>query len=1550
MSDINGRGVAGRLSERLSKAILEPLEERLLLSHVWQIATAAVSMSPQTAYLEGVCSADLNGDGKPDIVAGSQGTSISVAFGNGDGTYQTAFLLTAGSMPVAVAAADLNGDGKPDLIAANYNDDTISVFINKGNGTFKSQVTYPTGYGPVSLAVGNFGNGHMDVAVVDKTGNSISIFLGNGDGTLTFSQTLGTGYYPHSIVAADVNHDGALDLVEVNEGTGTNGSFSIYMGNGNGSFGAPATYMTANASSSYLSPDAVAVGDLNGDGNMDVAVVDSVASVVEVWIGDVSGNMTYSNAYPTGTDPDGVVIADLSGTGAEDVITANWGNADGSSSTASVLMGNGDGTLNAKTDYPMGWAATSIVSVAIAGTSKDDVLVTGPGVGAVNLLAGGYTNTPPVAVNQSATLYQNTVGNSINVLTGDTDADGDTLTVTLVTAPSDGTASISGGKVLYTPIYGYVGSDSFTYTISDGWGGTATATVNVTDGAITTPPVMTTTVADLAYITSTPAKVIDSALTVADTTIPNLDLKQATVSITGNFVTGEDVLSFVNQSGITGSWNAATGVMTLNGVATMALYQAAMRTVKYSDAVVNASVLTRTISFSVNDGASSNQWSTAATRAIDMTLGRAALTGVFGTTWTLPPSVVDGTALTGYASVAVHNIGNIPLPTGQNVNIVVVAHDTTDTNNPDITLVTLNNQSVSALAAGGSATFLPHVSLAAGLPVDVYQIVATITPVQALTESNQANHTVTQTALGATETIVSATPFVDLSAAFGSTLALPATDTSGDGKAMTVPVVVRNLGNVALPSGQKINIEIEAFDGTTTTTLKTLVAQSVSSLAAGASATFTATGVTLPLELASGTYHIVAVADSSSLLTGDTNRANNTVSSVGVITVTYGYVDLTGLLGTTYTLLPSVVDGKAVTGYTSVVVKNIGNVALPAGQNVNIVVVAHDTTVPTNPDITLATLNNQSVSALAAGGSRSFSAYINLASGLPTDTYQILANITPSQPLTEEHTDNNQASLTATGGTETIISASPFVDLSAALGSTFKLAATDISGDGKVITVPVVVRNVGNVALPSGQKINVEIEAFDGTTTTPLKTLTAQSVSSLAAGGSATFTASVTLPIGLATGTYNIIAVADSSDALTGDTDRANNTVTSSGTMAVTMGFVDLSAAFGTTLKLPTSDISGDGKLITVPVVVKNVGNVALPVGQKINIEIDAFDGTTTTLLKTLVAQSVSSLAAGASATFTATGVTLPIGLATGTYNLVAVADSSDLLTGDTNRANNKVTTSGTMAVTQGYGDLSAAFGTTFKLPATDISGDGKLISVPVVVKNVGNVLLPAGQKINIEIDAFNGTTTTVIKTLTAQSVSSLAAGASATFTASVSLPQSLATGTYNIVAVADSSDLVTSDTNRTNNKVTSSGTIVVTQGVANLTGSTFGTLWTLPTTLAAGKALKGYASVVLKNTGNLALPAGQLVNIVIVAHDMTNTNNPDITLATLTNQSVSAVAAGGTRQFNPYINWAAGLPADTYQFRAVITPTNNLAEFSAGSGYPVLTNTLGGTLGITVI
>ncbi|HEX3248034.1 MAG TPA: choice-of-anchor Q domain-containing protein [Pyrinomonadaceae bacterium] len=142
---------------------------------------------------------------------------------------------------------------------------------------------------------------------------------------------------------------------------------------------------------------------------------------------------------------------------------------------------------------------------------------------------------------------------------------------------------------------------------------TDTDTVNITVNAANDAPVVTTTAGNLSYTENDAATAIDPGLTVTD--VDNANLTGATVAITGNFASGQDVLAFTNQLGITGNYNSGTGVLTLTGTTTVANYQTALRSVTYQNTSDNPSTSTRTVTFSANDGTNTGS----ATRGITIT-------------------------------------------------------------------------------------------------------------------------------------------------------------------------------------------------------------------------------------------------------------------------------------------------------------------------------------------------------------------------------------------------------------------------------------------------------------------------------------------------------------------------------------------------------------------------------------------------------------------------------------------------------------------------------------------------------------------------------------------------------------------------------------------------------------------------------------------------------------------------------------------------------------------------------------------------------------------
>ncbi|WP_324678205.1 malectin domain-containing carbohydrate-binding protein [Hymenobacter sp. GOD-10R] len=222
-------------------------------------------------------------------------------------------------------------------------------------------------------------------------------------------------------------------------------------------------------------------------------------------------------------------------------------------------------------------------------------------------------NNPPTANPDAVTVSEDSGPTVVNVLLNDTSAPdlNETLTVTTVTQPANGTATLTSGIVSFTPSANFTGTTTFDYTISDGNGGTATATVTVTVTPVNDAPVVTTTAGSTAFTPGAGGVVIDNGLTVAD--VDNTTLSSATVSISSGFVSSQDVLSVTPSNGVAGTYTFATGILALTGTATVAQYQAILRSATYRNSSAAPNTATRTVSFVVNDGALT---STAATKNI----------------------------------------------------------------------------------------------------------------------------------------------------------------------------------------------------------------------------------------------------------------------------------------------------------------------------------------------------------------------------------------------------------------------------------------------------------------------------------------------------------------------------------------------------------------------------------------------------------------------------------------------------------------------------------------------------------------------------------------------------------------------------------------------------------------------------------------------------------------------------------------------------------------------------------------------------------------------
>jgi hypothetical protein len=303
-----------------------------------------------------IATADFNGDGHVDVALSNAVTSdASVLLGNGDGTFQPAHeyslsrsLLQLGLVPFSLETGDFNHDGKADIVASNSGTNNISVLLGNGDGTFQQARLYPlltlktVGGIPFALTVGDFDeDGNPDLLTGGAYG--ATVLKGKSDGKFAAHEDYGTGFAMSCAHTADFDFDGHLDVATNHWGS----NFAILLGDGHGAFSLGDWGLSGG-----VMGECFGVGDLNGDGKHDLALVNTLGGIgngnVAIRLGNGDGTFGAPAAYPVGHAPWAASIVDLNGDGKADVAVCN-----GLETTVSVFLGNGDGSLQPSAAYPM---------------------------------------------------------------------------------------------------------------------------------------------------------------------------------------------------------------------------------------------------------------------------------------------------------------------------------------------------------------------------------------------------------------------------------------------------------------------------------------------------------------------------------------------------------------------------------------------------------------------------------------------------------------------------------------------------------------------------------------------------------------------------------------------------------------------------------------------------------------------------------------------------------------------------------------------------------------------------------------------------------------------------------------------------------------------------------------------------------------------------------------------------------------------------------------------------------------------------------------------
>jgi len=423
-----------------------------------------IEASPSTGWKFDHWEGDVTGSTNPDSVTMNGDKSVTAVFDHPvnavDDTYSTAE-DTLCSVPVpGVMANDSAPDGGESVtLVSDVSHGTLSL---APNGSF----TY--------LPDSNFSGS-----------DSFVYELSDGDGdsdtaTVTITITAVNDPPVANDDSATVNEDSANTVIDVlSNDTDVDGdtlTVASVTQPANGSVTNNGTNVSYTPDGNYHGSDTFTYTVSDGNGGTDTATVSvTVTSVNDPPVANDDSDTTpedtpvTTNVVANDTDVDGTVVASA--------VAIVSGPRNGS------ILNNGDGTVTYTPNANFNGSDTYTYTVQDNDGATSNVATVTINVGVVN--------DPPVANDDSATVNEDSANTVIDVLSNDTDVDGDTLTVASVTQPANGSVTNNGTNVSYTPDGNYHGSDTFTYTVSDGNGGTdtATATVSATVTSVNDPPV-----------------------------------------------------------------------------------------------------------------------------------------------------------------------------------------------------------------------------------------------------------------------------------------------------------------------------------------------------------------------------------------------------------------------------------------------------------------------------------------------------------------------------------------------------------------------------------------------------------------------------------------------------------------------------------------------------------------------------------------------------------------------------------------------------------------------------------------------------------------------------------------------------------------------------------------------------------------------------------------------------------------------------------------------------------------------------------------------------
>ncbi|MCA9212070.1 MAG: tandem-95 repeat protein [Planctomycetales bacterium] len=609
-------------------------------------STLAVTDVDDTNIESAVVAITANYASGEDTLSFTNQNGITGSWNSGTGTLSLTGTATKAQYEAAIRSITYTNSSENPTTTTR----TISFTVNDGDINSNTP-TRDIAISSVNDDPANTSGLPTDVTVTEDVSTSIDLSalefsdVDAAAGSLTVTLTTSTGGNLTAAAGAGITIGGTSNALTI---SGNLTDLNNYFNNASN-----ITYLHGVSNTNGNDADTIQV-EINDNGNT------GAGGGADINLGTVNVDITAINDNPTnvGSLPTDVTVTEDVATNV-DLSAVDFSDVDAGSSSLTVTLSTSTGgqlTTAAGTGITLGGTATARTltgtltdlnaylndstkiqylhaTANLNGNDADTITVTindngntGSGggtdqtLGVVNVDITAVNDEQVLATNTGTTVAEGSTGNVVTTAmleTTDVDNSSAQLIYTVDAVPANGTlynngvalsatdtftqADIDANLITYDHDGSQTASDSFDFTVDDGSGSTTSATFSWTVTNVNDAPVLASIEdANLAYTENDGAVAITSTLAVTD--VDDTNIESAVVAITANYVSGEDTLSFTDQNGISGSWNVGTGTLTLTGTATKAQYEAAIRSITYTNTSENPTTSTRTISFTINDG------------------------------------------------------------------------------------------------------------------------------------------------------------------------------------------------------------------------------------------------------------------------------------------------------------------------------------------------------------------------------------------------------------------------------------------------------------------------------------------------------------------------------------------------------------------------------------------------------------------------------------------------------------------------------------------------------------------------------------------------------------------------------------------------------------------------------------------------------------------------------------------------------------------------------------------------------------------------------------